>query len=82
MKQFREMKLTTAAKKAGWTSIYHFNKIGRATPTTFEELGQIIGQLLDETQLERAEDHNYIKIELWQHNDRVISGRVKCSNYA
>ena len=78
MKQFIEDTLSTTNKRTGWTKIYRMRWVKRATPQTFTTVGELIGQLLDETQLQRAIDWRYAKIELRQHNDRMISATIKC----
>jgi hypothetical protein len=81
MKQFTEMALSTADKKSRWQKVYFLKWLAFATPNTFEQVTQSIGQLLDDTQLQRCADWGYVKIELWQHNDRMISARIKCADH-
>jgi hypothetical protein len=75
------MTLNKAAKKSNWKKIYSRNIVGWARPDTFEDVARSVGQLLDETQLEMVDDWRYVKIEMWQHNDRLITVRVKCADH-
>ena len=81
MNTFRERTLNTAEKKASWTKIYTRKVLGWAGSDTFEQVTKSVGQLLDETQLQMADDWRYVKIEMWQHNDRMITVRVKCADH-
>ena len=79
---FRELTHRETTRKGKWTKIYYKKIAGWATSSRFEELGQSIGKLLDETQLQRATDWSYVKIEIIQHNDRIIATTVKCAEHA
>ena len=76
---FRELTNRETQRKGKWSKIY-YKKIGAwATTSRFEELCQSVGKLLDDTQLNRARDWSYVKIEIIQYNDRIIEVTVKCA---
>lgn len=78
---FKEMTIQRADSQGKWKKIYYQKFVGWATPTRFELIGQSIGKLLDESQLSAVNDWSYIRIELVQHNDRIIDATVKCADH-